>query len=117
MEREEAEIHAAPLGEVPALLVPTPPKPEIYRVHTATKGLSRFYANIQMNSQAEFQERFDLLRQSVAFQTPEQLAANLKAVQKDVAVRAAREREDDARGYTIKPFHSGYAADRYMKQK
>ena len=117
MEREESEMHAEPLGEVPTLLVPPAPKPEIYKVHKATKGLSRFYANIQMNTQAEFQERFDLLRQSVVFQTPEQLATNLRAVQKDVAARAAREREDEARGYKTKPLHAGFAADRYMKPK
>jgi hypothetical protein len=107
MEREEAEMHAQPLGEVPALLVPPPPKPEIFKVHKSIEGLSRFYANMQLKTQGEFQERFDLLRQSAVFQTPEQTAANLRAVQKDAEARAARDREDEARGY-IKRFHSGF---------
>ena len=71
MEREVAEFHAEPLGDVPTLRAPSPPVPEIYKVHTATQGLMRFYAHVQMKTQAEFQEQFDLCNQSHNFQTLE----------------------------------------------
>jgi hypothetical protein len=115
MERQESEIHAEPLGDVPKLRAPSPPVPEIFKVHASIQGLSRFYAHLQKNSQAEFQEQHDLCSQSHAFQTPEQVAKNLSAVQKDVASRAARELADEARGYKQKQLHDGF--DRYTKLK
>ena len=115
MERQESEIHAEPLGDVPKLRVASPSAPEIYKVHTSIQGLSRFYAQMQLKTQGEFQERFDLCSQSVAFQTPEQAAKNLRAVQKDVASRAARELADETRGYKQKQLHDGF--DRYSKLK
>jgi hypothetical protein len=115
MERQESEIHAEPLGDVPKLRAPSPPAPEIYKVHSSIQGVSRFYAQIQMKTQAEFQERYDMCIQTQAFQTPEQLAKNLAAVHKDVASRAARERADEARGYKQKQLHDGF--DRYTKLK
>jgi hypothetical protein len=115
MERQESEIHAEPLGDVPKLRAASPSAPEIYKVHTSIQGLSRFYAEMQLKTQGEFQERFDLSSQSVAFQTPEQAAKNLRAVQKDVASRAARELADEARGYKQKQLHDGF--DRYSKLK
>jgi hypothetical protein len=108
MEREVADFHAEPLGDVPTLRAPSPPVPEIYKVHTATQGLMRFYAHVQMKTQAEFQEKFDLCSQSHNFQTPEQQTRNLRAVQKDSASRAARELADEVRGYTLKQMHAGF---------
>ena len=115
MEREEAEMHAEPLGDVPKLRAPTPRAPEIYRVHSSTQGLSRFYAHIQTKTQAQFQEQFELCSQSHIFQTPEQQAQNLHAVRKDTASRAAVELADEARGYKLKPVHDGF--NRYSKTK
>ena len=108
MERQESEIHAEPLGDVPKLRAASPSAPEIYKVHTATQGLMRFYAHVQMKTQAEFQEQFDLCSQSHIFQTPEQQTRNLRAVQKDSASRAARELADEVRGYTLKQMHAGF---------
>jgi hypothetical protein len=108
-------MFAQPLGDVPELRLPSPPAPEMYKMHTATKGLSRFYAQIQMKTQAKFQEQFDLCEQSHEFQTPAQLAKNLVALQKDLATRAAHELADEARGYKQKQLHDGF--DRYTKMK
>jgi hypothetical protein len=115
MERQESEIHAEPLGDVPKLRAASPPAPEIYKIHTSIQGLSRFYAQLQLKTQSEFQERYDLCSQSHAFQTPEQSARNLKAVQKDVASRAVRELADEARGYKQKQINDGFY--RYSKLK
>jgi hypothetical protein len=115
MERDEAESHAEPLGSVPKLQSPIPTAPEIYKVHACIQGLSRFYAHMQIKTQAEFQERFDLCGQTHLFQTPEQQTRNIHAVRKDVASRAALELADEARGYKLKQLHDGF--DRYSKMK
>ncbi len=108
MEREVAELHAEPLGDVPSLRPPSLPTPEIYKVHTSTQGLSRFYSHVQMKTQTEFLEQFDQCRHSHNFQTPEQQTRNLRAVHKDVASREARELADEVRGYTLRQVHSGF---------
>jgi hypothetical protein len=107
--------HAEPLGDVPKLRAPTSPAPEIYKVHSSIQGLSRFYAHMQLKTQAEFQERFDLCSQSHLFQTPDQQARNVTAVRKDVAYRAALELADESRGYKLKQLHDRF--DRYSKMK
>ena len=115
-EREEADMkHAEPLGDVPKLRAPTSPPPEIYKVHSSLEGPSRFYAHMQLKTQAEFQERFDLCSQSHLSQTPEQQTKNVNAVRKDVAYRAAQELADESRGYKLKQLHDGF--DRYSKMK